>query len=412
MAKVEGEVKVEPQSTVENGQGTDAGSESSVKPPLSRRLRAQYKVDRKRRWYDSDFVGVLREHGIRLLGLLPFLFFESVSVFFFVTGSPFLTLPNTGAVLLPHGIACALLPLSLYPWLPQSYRKCWGLSAGLIMGFALTLPIFGPACIMIILRLLKKVGKSKAKRKSSPWVVGSRAPDAEELDFIKGGTAADSILQVMNGADPVARRNLVLATKRLAPAEAVPVLRTGLRDSDEEVKLYAQGILSKLVERYEGMVADLKKDFEANPEDTIIMLQLAEQYCEIVELDLVTDQQLQRFYLKCAIELLESILLREPGNDRVMILLAKYQLMINEPDKAMVTLKALRSLGVSKEVLVPVEVEALYLMRSWHDFRERLSSGIRDRFCDPQLQSLGEFWVPSTSSPGGGESAISRVGAL
>ena len=45
-------------------------------------------------------------------------------------------------------------------------------------------------------------------------------------------------------------------------------------------------------------------------------------------------------------------------------------------------------------------------------FRERIAAGIRDRFCDPQLQSLGEFWVPSTSSPGGGESAISHVGSL
>ncbi len=380
---------------------------------LSRRLREQYRVERKESWRDAKCVVLMRKHGIRLLGLLPFVFFEALSIFFFVSGSPFPGLSVKASVLIPHGFACVLLPMSLYPWLPQSYRKNWALSFGLIMGFALTLPVFGPACIVIILRLLNKVSVCKTVRSSSPWVVGSRVPHAADCDFVNGATAANSILQVMNGADPVARRNLVLATKRLAPAEAVPVLRTGLRDSDEEVKLYAQGILSKLVERYEGMVADLKKDLERSPQDTTIMLQLAEQYCEIVVLDLVTDQELQRFYLKSAIELLEAILLREPGNDQVMILLAKYQLMVNEPDRAMVTLKGLRALGVPDEVLVPVEVEALYLKRAWQDFRARLSEGIRDRFCDPQLQSLGEFWVHASAGTGGREeAAISSLGAV
>ncbi len=253
-------VKDESKSTINKRASEVLEREPSVEAPLSRRMRDQYKLDQKSSWYDSNPARVLRKQSVRLLGLLPFLLFETLSVFFFATGNQFPGLLNTASVLVPHGFACVLLPMSLYPWLPLSYRKCWGLSSGLIMGFALTLPVFGPACIMIILRLLNKVSTCKTTQNSSTWIVGSQVPDAEELDFANGGSAADSILQVMNGADPVARRNLVLATKRLSPAEAVPVLRTGLRDSDEEVKLYAQGILSKLVERYEGTVAALKKD--------------------------------------------------------------------------------------------------------------------------------------------------------
>ena len=378
----------------------------------SHRLRDQYKAPRKTKWYESERMRPVRVLGLKLIGLVPFAFFEILSVYFFVTASPFPGLSLTASILVAHVFACVLLPLGLYPWLPPSYRETAWLSTGLIWGFSFTLPLFGPACVMLILNLVHKVNHCSVDLKSMDWVVGSQVPDAEGVDFTSGQDSSDSILQVMNGADPLARRNLVLATKRLPPDEAVPVLRTGLRDSDEEVKLYSQAILSKLVERYEAIVADLKKEYDARPTDSGVMLRLAEQYCEIVELDLVTDHELQRFYLNSSVSLLEDILKREPGNDHVWRLLAKYQLMVDEPDSALKSVGELRALGVSEEVLAPVEIEALFQKRRWSQFRKQLTDGVIDRFCDPQLQSLGEFWIGAPASSAGGPGAkISQAGA-
>ncbi len=393
-------------------QGVHAIDSTSSSRLRSHQIRDHYKAERNITWYDSERMKPYRMFVLKLVGLLPFVFFECLSVYFFASGSPFPGLSVTASVLITHGFACVLLPLALYPWLPRSYRETAWLSTGLIWGFSFTLPVLGPGCIVLILKLVKKVDKCAVVQKRMDWVVGSRVPNAEGLDFTSGQDSSESILQVMNGADPLARRNLVLATKRLPAEEAVPVLRTGLRDSDEEVKLYSQAILSKLVERYEAIVADLKKEYEEKPMDSGVTLRLAEQYCEIVELDLITDHELQLFYLNRSVSLLEDILKREPGNDHVWRLLAKYQLMVNKPDQALNSVEELRALGVSNEVLAPVEIEALFQKRRWSEFRKQLTNGVIDRFCDPQLQSLGEFWIGGPRPSHGGPGAmVSEAGA-
>ena len=375
-------------------------------------FRAQFRSQSRSRWWQAEGGSIGWGRLLRMLGLVPFLFFECLSVYYFASGSNFLGLQEKASVLLPHLLACLVLPWALFPWLPPSYRESSWLSSGLILGIALTLPVFGPGCVIVILKLLNKLGRSEVKKKEPFWVVGSRVPDAEGVDFVSGKDSSDSILQVMNGPDPIARRNLVLATKRLPPEEAVPVLRAGLRDSDEEVKLYSQGILSQLVERYEEMVAKLKNDLLSSPDDCGLLLRLAEQLCEIVELSLVADRELQLFYLEGAIDLLEKVHAKEPGNAHVMVLLAKYHLMVSNPDAAMLVVEQLRELRASEEVLEAIEIEALFQKRSWPEFRERLGESAMSRFCDPQLQSLSEFWIGSNSRPAGARSVESKFNVL
>jgi hypothetical protein len=314
-------------------------------------LRAQFRSNSRNQWWQSKNDDSGWGRFLRLIGLIPFVFLESLSVYSFAFGVSFFGVPEKASVLVPHGLACLALPWALYPWLPSSYRKAKWLSSGLILGMALSLPVFGPACVLVVLKLLNKLSRCKVEKKDPFWVVGSRVPDAEGVDFVSGKDSADSILQVMNGPDPVARRNLVLATKRLPASEAVPVLRAGLRDSDEEVKLYSQGILSQLVERYEEMVAKLKEDLLSRPDDCVLLLQLAEQLCEIVELGLVADRELQLFYVESAITLLVKNHSLEPKNDHVMVLLAKYHLMMDNPVPAMEVVGQLQELGgIQREI--------------------------------------------------------------
>lgn len=378
----------------------------------SDQFRAQFRSRDRGRWWQSDSEEGRWRPVLRVLRFLPFILFECFSGYSLAFESSYFGLSEKASVLLPHGVACLVLPVALFPWLPASYRESSWLTTGLVLGISLPLPLFGPVCVMVILKLLNKLSTCKVKNEVPFWVVGSRVPDAEGVDFVRGKDSSDSILQVMNGPNPIARRNLILATKRLPPEEAVPILRTGLRDSDEEVKLYAQGILSQLVERYEDSVADLKKDLLSHPDDTVLSVRLAEQLCEIVDLNLVTDRELQLFYISNAVELLEKVLDLEPGNDEVLILLARYHLKINEPDAALGAVERLRELGTSSEVLEPVEIEAFFQKRCWPEFRARLSGGLVNRFCDPQLQRLSEYWIGVHSKSGAVESGESKLNVL
>ena len=332
--------------------------------------------------------------GTLLFRMAPFVVLELAAVWIFLTQAPWFGENFEAGVVLLHSVASLALAIALHPFLPLAYQECRTLSGSLIFGLSMSLPVFGPACVIIILSLIRKSRKCVATRNREPWVIGSRVPDAELTDYSSGRDSADSILQIMVGSDPIARRNLILATKRLSSDQAIPVLRTGLRDSDEETKLYSQAILSQIEEKYEKTIADLKAQCEQKPQETACRLRLAEQYHEIVDLDLVTDSELQDFYIRNAIKLLMEVVNEEPRHEQAHIDLVRYHLRIGESREASVWLGRLRELNVSNEVLEVYEVEILFNQRAWERLRSRIREGMRNRFCDPALQAAGEFWFP------------------
>lgn len=328
----------------------------------------------------------------RLILILSFLTFEGGAVWLFLNQSPFFGMNYEGGVVILHVAASLILPIALFPWLPLSYQQNGWLSSSLIFGLSGALPVFGPLCVLVILKSLNKTQTGQTSERSGSFVTGSQAPNVEDDDFVSRSGEAQSILQIMIGPDPLARRNLILATRRLCVEQAIPILRTGLRDEDDEVKLYSQAILSQLVEQYEKTIFDLKKTLETSPEDTESMVRLAAQYFEVVELDLITDEGLQIFYIKRSIAILEQVMIHEQDNEEVMLALVKYHLRVEQTDEATAFIQRLRDRGVSAELIEPLEVELLYLGRSWDRFRARVREGLLNRFCDPKLLSVEEFW--------------------
>ena len=341
------------------------------------------------------------------LRCLPFLFFEGIAVGSFFGEIGLLGRSFEEGVLFFHTLASLFLPFALWPWLPASYQENRFLSFGLTIGFSCTLPILGPFCILLLLGVIKEKRRCKGDENGEEFVFGSRIPDASELDLGSGVQSVDSILQIMIGADPHARRNLILATKRLSSEQAVPILRTGLRDCDEETKLYSQAMLSQLVERCEKNITELKKQVEEFPGDREALFRLAEQYYELVELDLVTDAEMQRFYVLRAIELLEEVHSIDLDDSDTLFRLVRYHLRIEQLEEAEGYLNRLRERGLSAELLEPFEIEILFCRRSWSQFRKRIQSTLVNRFCDPSLQEAGEFWMKPVS--GSGFARIARI---
>lgn len=324
--------------------------------------------------------------------ILASLTFEGLAVWFFSAEKSLGGMSFEFGVVVFHIIASLVLPFALYPSLPKSYREDWWLSLGLIFGISSTLPLFGPVCVLLILKLLNKTPNSQPSSVSRPFVTGSRVPSAEEHDFVSEQDGSQSILQIMVGPDPIARRNLILATKRLGAEDAIPILRTGLRDEDDEVKLYSQGILSKLVEQYEKSIAELKLALEKAPEETDLMVRLAELYFDIVELDLITDSSLQRFYIKRSVALLKQVTVLDPNNEEAILKVIKYHLRLEQTTEAAACLQSLKDKGVASELIEPFEIELLFLSRSWDSFRTKVRDGMLNHFCDPGLRSVEEFW--------------------
>ncbi len=331
----------------------------------------------------------------RWLLFVPFLFFEGLSLWLLGLQVGVLGLPYQLSVLGMHGVACLFLWWAVCVWKPRAGGENAGVLGAMVLGLSISLPVAGPTCVFLMLYLIGERRPAVVKKEvESPFTIGTRVPSASELDFVNGPDASTSMLGVMTGPDVESRRNLILGARNLPANDAVPLLRTGLIDSDEEVKLYSQSRLSAIVEQYEETIASFKQGLDEKPEDTSLLLSLAEQYTELVTLDLVIDPEIQRFYLRQAADLTERACRVAPEETQPWMARAQYALALGDTEVASQAIEHLEQLGAGSEVTEPLAIEVCFLRRDWDQFRESLAEGLRNRFVAPSVQALGEFWLP------------------
>eukprot|EP01035_Chromulina_nebulosa_P034026 gene34026-45608_t len=130
-----------------------------------------------------------------------------------------------------------------------------------------------------------------------------------------GGGRAAHAAQV-----PSPGRNAILALRELDPIVAIPLLRKGLQDSDEQVRIYAQNILSGLIERFEANLKELEQRVAAEPAAALHAIRLAEHFHELVYLDVAGDDETAAHYLATAQDILHRASALAPQDPQIPFL--------------------------------------------------------------------------------------------
>ena len=207
---------------------------------------------------------------------------------------------------------------------------------------------------------------------------------------------ARSVLDILSGTDNFVRRKAILALRQVEPKKALPVLQKAIQDSDEQVRLLAQTQFNKTLANLELAIKTMEAALTSGPRETDRLIQLAEQYHELVYLGL-SSEETQTIYLNRAIELLEEALAALPKNQAVQLMLLKCSIKNNDLTRAQKYLGALQAQGYRKELLAVWEAEIYFQQRDWQALNNSLKQ-MRDMdLNNARIQGQIDFWLkPAT----------------
>ena len=305
-----------------------------------------------------------------------------------VAGQP--DAPGLTLLLGLHGLAL----LGFFPcflWLmPLNYRVHKGLACLLAFGVGGALPLAGPLLLAGLVLIVRR--PACVPHPERDYHVGDGHPRNRPEYGAPGGTTARTILEVLNRADGEARRRAILVLRHLDPKLALPLLRKGLLDSDDRVRLFSQGLYLKVVHGLDEPVRQLTARLSRQPESLKLQLRLAELLHESVYLEVAPEEGLKATLHK-AMALLEQVIAADARNPRAHWLLLKCALKDRDRGKARRSLDALRALGEPAGLTRPWEFELAFLDRDWARFRALLSAAPPRQLNGPGWREWRAFWT-------------------
>lgn len=263
-------------------------------------------------------------------------------------------------------------------------------SAGALAGgFALMIPGAGWLVALAVERITQREPPHREKR---PLLVWRDRKVRNNFQFAGNLGPRSSVAEILRGPDAASRRNAILAVKDLDVRAALPLLRKGLQDSDEQVRIFAQNSLSDLLEKFETRIKALESRSQSRPEDVAAAVGLAEQYFELVYLEVAGDEETSAHLLGQAIEILDRAARQAPRNSRVALLQLRYALRQRNREVARRALQRVKTLNVDEQVVLPWEAELAFLERDWRQVKALLAEFVDRRFVNPRIESVAEYW--------------------
>ena len=285
----------------------------------------------------------------------------------------------------------AALPLIMAGWLLSfPAQKAYGklVLSGIALGFSIPLPIAGPLIAWTMRWLFFIRGADPLHHK---FVIGTGAALGQPKSRRAAERISSSIVEILNSTDVGVRRRAIIALRALDPKQSVPVLQRAIQDSDEQVRLLAQTQFNRILATQETQLKFMESKLGAGPNQPAKLVQLAEQYHELVYLGL-SSEETQAIHLGRAMELLQQALAADPNYQPARFLLLKCYLKSQRIDQARQCLEQLERSGFEPEFLAPWKAEILFYQRNWEALEQSLRAIGLSPALTPTLRRIVEFW--------------------
>lgn len=269
--------------------------------------------------------------------------------------------------------------------LPVAQRPLWWFTAAP----ALLFPVLGPLTSLALVLMLRLPPVDHSARR---YVVWNDEPQTALTDSLPAGAAGQSIVEILQSPRTQLRRNAILALRDLDPQLAIPLLRKGLQDSDEQVRIYSQNILSTMLERYEGGLKELAQRVAAEPGAALHAVRLAEQYHELVYLDVAGDDETAAHYLNQALALLARAADLAPADHDIAFLALRCAIRARNLPAAEHWFARLQQSGYDVRQVLPWRMELVFLQGDWARLRELFVVYQRSQIVNPRIDDIVRFW--------------------
>lgn len=326
---------------------------------------------------------------MRLLSLilLPLgLLIELIAVWAFLADKGLLM------ALLVHLIGCVAVVAGVYLALPDKYREPRG--GGLV---------FLALCTALV-PVLGAVGLAAG---ALPGLYFAYREEPKEWDalpipdlpfqpievkpndvFMRDGLAA----VLMHFDDRNRRQQAILACRHLPNRQAVPILRSALSDSADEVRLLAYAMLNSIerdLERRIGVLDEaIGRDGDADGE---LNEERAQLFWEFSYLQL-TRGTVEELMLTKALASIDNALQRQHTAYR-WLLRARICLALKRYDEAEQALQSADSLGLDKDDSAPYWAELAFCRGRFEQVAPALRAMSSDGISNPVMQPVVEYWT-------------------
>jgi polysaccharide biosynthesis protein PelE len=191
-----------------------------------------------------------------------------------------------------------------------------------------------------------------------------------------------------HGADRKARIDALAALRGRTDPRAVALLRRGLRDREEDVRLLAHALLESKSRAACRAIDETSRSLRdaAPSRQGALHRRLAFQHWEVARLGLVQGECLAHALASARGHAL-SALEQDPGSHPVHLLLGQIELRLEDPARAEAALVRACELGVSRAVAAPYLAEAAFLRRRFDLVRTRLADAQ-----DGALARVRRYW--------------------
>lgn len=323
-------------------------------------------------------------NAVRSLFLLAGAALHAIALALLLRGGP------VGLVIAAHVAGSLAWGFGAVRFFPATQHSAWWQPAA----WALTFPVVGPLASLAFAAILRRAPADRSAKRYLVWDEHEHA----EWDALPSGSAGQSIVEILQSPRTQLRRNAVLALRELDPQLAIPLLRKGLQDSDEQVRIYAQNILSTMLERFEDGIKQLEARIGATTFDAVTATRLAEQYFELVYLDVAGDDETAAHYLAKALGLLERAAAAAPTDASIAFLGFKYALRARDISAAYRWLGLLESRQSEAQHVLPWRMELAFLEGDWARLQQLFATFARARHVNPRIEDLARFWTGPTAA--------------
>lgn len=185
-----------------------------------------------------------------------------------------------------HALVSILIAWIAVLRLPADHRGPPAASFAFVASFAFFVPVLGALSVIAGFVLAKRLPR---QRRSLIWHT-TRRPDLPVAPVPAGDrrvyTAGGLVDVLRHAASPEKRMRAVVATRQLPHRQAVPILRLGLRDPADDVRLFAYALLDGKDGAINSRIDALRTDATGEGDHRARHARLAAEYWELSYLGL------------------------------------------------------------------------------------------------------------------------------
>ena len=269
------------------------------------------------------------------------------------------------AVLIPHFLASLTLSQLVWTILPKEYKKPFPLSLISLFVIVFATPVISYVALLILYFVLKK----QRPKKVYPFKSLSIWKGLEELRIPKRKFGEAAIIELVRNTKIPPEKRLkafIFLTEIISP-ETVKLLKVGLSDPNDEIRLLCFSELSKIEKKITTSIhyyLNILENAKDDKEYLDALENLAKSYWEAVYLG-IGDEELNKYYINqtykyClqAIEFAESKGLTV--DPHIILILGKVELLKGDYEKAKELLLKTLNTNIPKFEVIPSLAKLYY----------------------------------------------------